>query len=170
MILTFGVWAMRKNPDVVNERGKVAANTKSWDKVLMTLYTIVLFGVFIVAGLDAGCFGWSVIPIALQVVGFVGLGSATALTYWAMATNTFLSTVVRIQDDRGHYVITTGPYRYVRHPMYSALLIMWPGIALALGSWWALIPAAVIDIIFVLRTALEDRTLQAELPGYAEYA
>jgi protein-S-isoprenylcysteine O-methyltransferase Ste14 len=87
-----------------------------------------------------------------------------------MAVNPFLSTVVRIQDDRGHYVVMTGPYRYVRHPMYSAIFIMWPGIALALGSWWALIPAAVIDIIFVIRTALEDRTLQAELPGYAEYA
>jgi protein-S-isoprenylcysteine O-methyltransferase Ste14 len=87
-----------------------------------------------------------------------------------MATNPFLSTIVRIQDDRGHYVVTTGPYQYVRHPMYAMILLMWPGIALEMGSWWALIPAAVIVIVFVIRTALEDRTLRAELPGYVEYA
>ena len=109
-------------------------------------------------------------PLGVQVIGYVALLLAMAVTYWAMAANPFLSTVVRIQDDRGHYVVTSGPYRYVRHPMYSAILVMWPGIALELGSWWALIPAAMIVIVFVIRTALEDRTLQAELPGYAEYA
>jgi protein-S-isoprenylcysteine O-methyltransferase Ste14 len=92
-----------------------------------------------------------------------------AVTYWAMAVNPFLSTIVRIQDDRGHFVVTSGPYRYVRHPMYAMILLMWPGIALELGSWWALIPAVVIAIVFVIRTTLEDRTLQAELPGYAAY-
>lgn len=169
VILTLGMWAMRKNPEVVNERGKME-NIKSWDKTLMTIYTVMLFVLFAVAGLDAGRFGWSVMPIALHVVGFVALAFAMAVTYWAMATNPFLSTIVRIQDDRGHYVITSGPYQYVRHPMYAAIFIMWPGIALQLGSWWALIPAAVIVIVFVIRTALEDRTLQAELPGYTAYA
>lgn len=168
VILTLGVWAIRKNPEVINERGKME-NIKSWDKTLMIIYTVMLFVLFGVAGLDAGRFGWSVMPIALQVVGFIALAFAMAVTYWAMATNPFLSTVVRIQDDRGHYVVTSGPYRYVRHPMYSAILIMYPGIALELGSWWALIPAAVIVIVFVIRTALEDRTLQAELPGYVDY-
>jgi protein-S-isoprenylcysteine O-methyltransferase Ste14 len=169
VILTLGVWAIRKNPEVVNERGKME-NMKSWDKTLMTIYTVMIFVVFAVAGLDAGRFGWSVMPIALQVVGFVALILAMAVTYWAMATNPFLSTIVRIQDDRGHYVITTGPYRYVRHPMYAMMFFMYPGIALELGSWRALIPATVIVIVFVIRTALEDQTLQAELPGYAEYA
>jgi protein-S-isoprenylcysteine O-methyltransferase Ste14 len=169
VILTLGVWAMRKNPEAVNERGKME-NMKSWDKTLMTIYTVMLFVLFAVAGLDAGRFGWSVMPIALQIVGFVGLILAMAVTYWAMATNPFLSTIVRIQDDRGHYVVTSGPYQYVRHPMYAAIFLMWPGIALQLGSWWALIPAAVIVIVFVIRTALEDRTLQAELPGYTAYA
>jgi protein-S-isoprenylcysteine O-methyltransferase Ste14 len=103
-------------------------------------------------------------------MGVIGLVLAMAVTYWAMASNPFLSTIVRIQDDRGHYVVTSGPYRYVRHPMYAAIFLMWPGIALELGSWWALIPAAVIVIVFVIRTALEDRMLQAELPGYVEYA
>jgi protein-S-isoprenylcysteine O-methyltransferase Ste14 len=169
VILTLGVWAMRKHPDVVNERGKLE-NIKSWDKTLMIIYTVMLFVLFAVAGLDAGRFGWSVMPIALQVVGFVALAFALAVTYWAMATNPFLSTIVRIQDDRGHYVVTSGPYRYVRHPMYAMMFFMWPGIALGLGSWWALIPAAVIVIVFVIRTVLEDRTLQAELPGYIAYA
>jgi len=123
-----------------------------------------------VAGLDAGRFGWSVMPIAVQVAGYIALLFAMAVTYWAMAVNPFLSTIVRIQDDRGQYAVTSGPYRYVRHPMYAMILLMYPGIALLLGSWWALIPAAVIAIVFVIRTALEDQTLQAELPGYAEYA
>src|SRR5512139_3760117 len=169
VILTLGVWAIRRNPEVVNERGKMQ-NIKSWDKTLMTIYTVMLFVLFAVAGLDAGRFGWSAMPIALQVVGFVALIFAMAVTYWAMATNPFLSTIVRIQDDRGHYVVTSGPYRYVRHPMYAMMFCMWPGIALELGSWWALLPAAVIVIVFVIRTALEDRTLQAELPGYTAYA
>jgi len=169
VIQTLGVWAMRKNPEVVNERGKMQ-NIKSWDKTLMIIYTVMLFVVFAVAGLDAGRFGWSAMPIALQVVGFVALAFAMAVTYWAMATNPFLSTIVRIQDDRGHYVVTSGPYRYVRHPMYAMMFLMWPGIALELGSWWALLPAAVIVMVFVIRTALEDRTLQAELTGYTAYA
>ncbi len=169
VILTLGVWAIRKNPEVVNERGKME-NIKLWDKVLMTIYTVMLFVLFAVAGLDAGRFGWSVMPIALQVVGLAALVLAMAVTYWAMAINPFLSTIVRIQDDRGHYVVTSGPYRYVRHPMYAMMFLMWPGIALELGSWWALIPAAVIVIVFVIRTALEDRTLQAGLPGYTAYA
>jgi protein-S-isoprenylcysteine O-methyltransferase Ste14 len=169
VILTVGVWVTRKHPDVVNERGKIAHNARSWDKILMTIYTVMILVLFAVAGLDAGRFGWSVMPIAVQIAGYVALLLAMVVTYWAMAVNPFLSTVVRIQDDRGHYVVTVGPYQYVRHPMYSAIFIMWPGIALALGSWWALIPAAVIVIVFVIRTALEDKTLQAGLPGYVEY-
>jgi protein-S-isoprenylcysteine O-methyltransferase Ste14 len=168
-ILTLGVWAMRQNPAVVNERGKTQ-NMKAWDKILMTLYSVMIFVLLAVAGLDVGRFGWSMMPIAVQIAGYVALLMAMAVTYWAMAVNPFLSTVVRIQDDRGHYAVASGPYRYVRHPMYAMMFFMYSGIALELGSWWALIPAAVIVVIFVIRTALEDRTLQAELPGYAEYA
>lgn len=170
IVLTMGVWVARKHPDVINERGKIARNAKSWDKVLMTIYTVMLFVLFGVAGFDAGRYGWSTMPLVVQVVGYGGFLLASAVTYWAMAVNPFLSTIVRIQDDRGQYAVTTGPYRYVRHPMYAMMFLMWPGIALELGSWWALIPAAVIVIVFVIRTALEDKTLQAGLPGYAEYA
>jgi protein-S-isoprenylcysteine O-methyltransferase Ste14 len=170
VILTLGVWVTRKHPDVVNERGKIAHDAKSWDKVLMTIYSVMILVLLGVAGLDAGRHGWSVMPIAVQVAGYSALLFAMVVTYWAMAVNPFLSTIVRIQDDRGQYAITTGPYRYVRHPMYAMILLMYPGIALELGSWWALLPAAVIGIVFVIRTALEDKTLQAGLPGYAEYA
>jgi protein-S-isoprenylcysteine O-methyltransferase Ste14 len=170
VILTAGVWAARKHPDVINERGKIAHGAKAWDKVLMTIYTVMLIALFAVAGLDAGRYGWSTMPLAAQIVGSVAFLLATLVTYWAMAANPFLATIVRIQADRGHYVVTTGPYRYVRHPMYAMMFLMWPGIALALGSWWALIPAAVIIVVFVIRTVLEDQTLQAGLPGYAAYA
>jgi protein-S-isoprenylcysteine O-methyltransferase Ste14 len=87
-----------------------------------------------------------------------------------MATNAFLSTRVRIQEDRGHRVVTTGPYRMVRHPMYAATIIGFAGVSLLLGSWWAFVPGAVCTVLFIIRTALEDRTLQAELPGYKDYA
>ena len=123
VVLTLGVWVIRKSPDVVNERGKIAHDAKSWDKVLMTIYSVMLLAVFAVAGLDAGRFGWSVMPIALQVVGFIALIFSMAVTYWAMAVNPFLATIVRIQDDRGHYVVTSGPYRYVRHPMYAVIFL-----------------------------------------------
>lgn len=170
VILTVGVWVARRHPDMINERGKIARGARTWDKVLMTIYTVMLLMLFGVAGLDAGRYDWSTMPPGVQVVGYGGFLLALAVTYWAMAVNPFLATIVRIQDDRGHYVVTAGPYRYVRHPMYAAMVLMWPGIALELGSWWALIPAVAIVIVFVIRTALEDRTLQSELPGYAEYA
>lgn len=170
MIFTVGSWVARKHPDVVNERGKIARHARSWDKVLLTIYTVMLFVLLGVAGLDAGRYGWSTLPLVVQIAGYGGFLLAMAVTYWAMASNPFLATIVRIQGDRGQYVVTTGPYRYVRHPMYAAILIMWPGVALLLGSWWALVPAVVIVVVFVIRTAREDKTLQAELPGYADYA
>jgi len=94
----------------------------------------------------------------------------STITIALFAVNTFFSRVVRIQAGRGHRVVTTGPYRYVRHPGYAANVLAWPGTALALGSWWAMLPAVGIVLVYILRTALEDRTLHEELPGYAKYA
>jgi protein-S-isoprenylcysteine O-methyltransferase Ste14 len=170
-VLTLGLWVTRKNPDLINERGRMAANVKGWDKVLMSLYTLMLVVLYVVAGLDAGRYGWSSMPVAVQALGFVSVFVAMALTYWVMLSNPFLSSFVRIQDDRGHQVASTGPYQYVRHPMYVGVVLLFGvGTPLLLGSWWALVPGAIITAIFVVRTALEDRTLRAELPGYAEYA
>ncbi len=168
-VLTVGVWVARQHPDVINERGKIARGAKPWDKVLMTIYTVMLFVLLGVAGLDERS-GGSTMPLMLHLLGYGAFLAATAVTYWAMAVNPFLATVVRIQDDRGQYVVTQGPYRYVRHPMYAMMFLMWPGVALQLGSWWALLPAGIIIVVFVIRTALEDKLLQAELPGYVDYA
>jgi len=137
---------------------------------VMILYTLTMFVLCIVAGLDAVRFGWTTMHVSVQVVGVVGLLLSMAVTYWAMLSNPFLSTAVRIQEERGHQVVSTGPYRWVRHPMYVGVILLWPSTALILGSWWAVIPGLIISMIIVVRTALEDRMLQAELPGYADYA
>jgi protein-S-isoprenylcysteine O-methyltransferase Ste14 len=108
--------------------------------------------------------------LAVEIVGWIGLLLAMGLVAWVAINNAYLSAVVRIQDDRGQQVVTTGPYRYVRHPMYAADLFFFWGIPLLLGSWWALVPSLLIVVVMIIRTALEDKTLQAELPGYKEYA
>ncbi len=170
IVATIGLYVARRNPDLINERGRIGQSAENWDKVLMSFYTLMLFVLLVVAGLDAVRFGWTTMHVAVQAIGVVGLFLSMGITYWAMLSNPFLSTVVRIQDDRGHQVAATGPYRLVRHPMYVGVILLWLSTALILGSWWALVPALIIAVIFIARTALEDRMLQAELPGYAEYA
>jgi protein-S-isoprenylcysteine O-methyltransferase Ste14 len=123
-----------------------------------------------VAGLDHR-FVWSpVFPLWLIVLGFILTSLGYAFGVWAFVENRFFSSVVRIQTDRGHVVCDSGPYRLVRHPGYAGTILALLGIVLALGSVWTLIPAAVALIIAVVRTALEDQTLQEELPGYRDYA
>lgn len=163
-----GLWSLKHNPEVINERGRMGANAKSWDKVIGLVYMVLLFAIYILAGLDAR-YGWSAAPLWVEVVGGVALALSLALTFWVMTANTFLSTFVRIQDERGHTTVTGGPYRIVRHPMYAGILLMSLGMPLLLGSWWALLPGALNIGLFVVRTTLEDRTLQAELPGYKDY-
>jgi protein-S-isoprenylcysteine O-methyltransferase Ste14 len=167
-ILVNGLWSLRHNPDVINERGRGGKNAKGWDKVIGVIYMIFLLGIFSLAGLDAR-FAWSAVPLWVKVLGGVAFAISLAITFWAMMTNTFLSTFVRIQDERGHTTVTGGPYRFVRHPMYVGILFMSLGMPLLLGSWWAVIPGALNIILFFIRTSLEDKTLQAELPGYIEY-
>jgi protein-S-isoprenylcysteine O-methyltransferase Ste14 len=128
------------------------------------------FPLVIVAGLDHR-FGWSpVFPLWLIVLGIFLIALGYAFSVWAFVENRFFSSVVRIQTDRGHVVCDSGPYRIVRHPGYAGNILPLLGIVLALSSLWTLIPAAVALVIAVIRTALEDRTLQDELPGYKEYA
>lgn len=168
IILT--LWMRRRDPALMEERSRKAENVKPWDKAIMGVYTVLLFGMLVVAGLDAGRFGLSDMPVALRVLSWLGLLAAFTLGWWVMASNPFLSRMVRIQDERGHVVVTTGPYNYVRHPMYVGTITFVICVPLVLGSYWALIPALLIDILFVVRTAMEDRTLMEELPGYREYA
>lgn len=164
------VWGFRNAPDVLKERGRIASNVKSWDKFINAVYAILLIVLLITAGLDAGRYGWSNMPRTLQVIGILGLILAGGVIWWTMAENAYLSRWARIQDDRGQKVVTSGPYRYIRHPMYASIILLVICIALELGSWWALIPSGLIGVLFVLRTALEDRMLHEELAGYREYA
>lgn len=146
-----------------------AENVKRWDQVIMAIYSVILLVLLVVASLDAGRMGWSQVPLVVRVLGWLGLGVALVLIWRVMAENTYLSERVRIQEERGHQVVTTGPYQYVRHPMYVGIIIAMLSVPLALGSWWALIPAVSIVALFIVRTALEDYTLYEELPGYQEY-
>jgi len=166
------IWAERRHPGLMAERQNIENihNAKAWDRVLAPLMAVSIgFPMVIVAGLDHR-YNWSSeFPLWLIVIGFILISLGYAFAAWALAENRFFSSVVRIQTDRGHVVCDSGPYRFVRHPGYAGNIPPLFGIVLALGSVWTLIPAAVALIIMVIRTVLEDQTLQEELPGYRDY-
>ena len=177
LILAAGIggrmWAEQRHPGLTAERQNIdnIQNAKAWDKVLAPLMAVSIgYPIVIVAGLDHR-YNWSPeFPLWLIVIGFILISLGYAFAAWALAENRFFSSVVRIQADRGHVVCDSGPYRFVRHPGYAGNIFPLFGIVLALGSVWTLIPAAVASIITVIRTVLEDQTLQEELPGYRDYA
>jgi protein-S-isoprenylcysteine O-methyltransferase Ste14 len=166
----FAEW---RHPGLTAERQSTESiqEAKAWDKVLAPLMALSIgYPLMIVAGLDHR-FGWSpVFPLWLNVLGIFLIALGYAFAAWAFAENRFFSSVVRIQADRGHAVCDSGPYRIVRHPGYAGNILPLLGIVLALSSLWTIIPAVVALVIAVIRTALEDQTLQEELPGYQEYA
>lgn len=164
------IWMKKKAPGLLKERMSKKKDVKSWDKKIITTYTLLLMALLVVPGLDAVRFRWSEVPFIIKALGFIGYIPAMGFAFWAMKENAYLSDVVRIQDDRGHSVCTTGPYRYVRHPMYVGVILIMLCLPLSLGSLYAFIPASIIVVLFILRTSLEDKTLQEELPGYKEYA
>ena len=126
--------------------------------------------IWIVAGLNKR-FSWPPdVPCTLQIISIAGIVFGYALGTWAMVTNAYFSAVVRIQKDRGHKVVTDGPYRFVRHPAYSGGLVSSLAIPLMLDSYWALVPAGIMLVFLVLRTKTEDKMLMDELPGYKEFA
>ncbi len=159
----------QKNPELLIARSHLHKGTKRWDKILLSFLFPVLISVFVVAALDDGRFHWSFVPWWLSLLGyllcFIGFGIGIS----AGKVNKFAEPTVRIQTDRGHKLVDSGPYRIVRHPGYVGGILMFFGIALALGSLWALIPVFVLFILLLIRTELEDRTLQRELQGYREY-
>ncbi|MBN2502431.1 MAG: isoprenylcysteine carboxylmethyltransferase family protein [Anaerolineales bacterium] len=171
LLIYFSVWTTLNDPEMIAERKlKAAEQGKGWDQIIVGLHGVVMFGAFILAALDAGRFQWSHVPRWLQAFALVLLALSGALVLWVMRSNTFLSRTVRVQEERGHQVITTGPYHYVRHPMYVGVIVMMTCLPIFLGSWWALIPGGIDALIFIYRTGREDQTLQAELPGYDKYA
>lgn len=166
------IWMKKNDPELLRERmtAKKKKNVKGWDRVIISSYTLMIFALFVLTGLDAVRFHWSQVPPVIKVIGFSGIILAMGIFTWVMKENTYLSEMVRIQEERGHQVCTTGPYRYVRHPMYVGVIIFLCCYPLALGSLYSFIPAFISIILFIFRTALEDKTLQNELPGYKEYA
>ncbi|MBA7594450.1 hypothetical protein ES703_01392 [subsurface metagenome] len=158
-------------PGLAHERAKAKEGTKTWDKILLSIYFILgLIVMPALAGLDVGRFCWTLLPAYFVVIGIAVYVFAFALTLWAMLSNPFFESTVRIQKDRDQKVISTGPYRFVRHPGYVGMLIGSLHLPFVIGSMYALIPAGVMIILAITRTYLEDKTLQEELNGYKEYA
>ncbi len=168
--LLYIYWGTFKDPEQLQERSHQSENIKKWDKVILGIYTVLLPTVFVVAGFDAVRFGWSHVSLVVQIFGWVGLFITASLVFWTVTTNTYLSRYVRIQDDRGQSVVIVGPYRFIRHPMYLGVILLFLSLGPALGSLYTLIPGIIIDILFIIRTAKEDKTLHEELGGYPDYA
>jgi protein-S-isoprenylcysteine O-methyltransferase Ste14 len=168
--LAITAWLARHNPALLKERARLhTSDQQGWDKFLFPL--LLLFSVAWLSFLsfDAVRLHWSPVPVWLQGVGAIALIGSFALLFLTFRENSYLSPVVRIQDDRGHRVVTTGPYHYVRHPMYAAILIFVVGTSLLLGAWLGLLVGGLFVVTLARRATLEERALRAHLPGYAAY-
>ncbi len=162
----------RKHPDLIAERARFmqAKDTKPWDKVLAPLLGLGSILILVAAGLDR-FYGWSsAFSTGVNIIALAGIVIGYGFSSWALVENRFFSGTVRIQTERGHHVISTGPYRIMRHPGYAGGLLGYIFIPLLFNSVWAFVPTILLMIVMVTRTALEDKTLQAELPGYREFA
>jgi len=157
--------------ELLKERSKPGEGTKTWDKAILGLSFMVTISMYIIAGLDSGRFYWSPdFHWSICLLGIILTASGQLLFLVAQKQNRFFSSTVRIQTDREHVVCDTGLYKTVRHPAYLGSIIQAAGFPLLFGSLWSIIPVGVLIILFVIRTALEDRTLQNELKGYREYS
>jgi protein-S-isoprenylcysteine O-methyltransferase Ste14 len=173
LVVIFGLSALllaRVNPMIYRARSRFQPGTKTWDLILLAVLFPAIITEIPIATLDAGRMGWSDVPLWIVLVGYALLIGGIAVTTWSQAVNPFFEPGVRIQRERAQRVITSGPYKFVRHPGYAAAIAMFVGIPLALASWWGLLPAGLAIALLVVRTGLEDHLLQAELSGYCEYA
>jgi protein-S-isoprenylcysteine O-methyltransferase Ste14 len=160
-----------RSPELLIERSRRHEDIKSWDKIVMPLAAGLLPLIsWIIAGFNQR-WDWNP-PLSpgWQLVGLLLTVGGHGIVAWAMGANAFFSPIMRIQEDRGHQVAKGGPYQLIRHPGYLGAIIFSLGIPLLLGSWWALIPGTMSALLYIVRTGLEDQTLQEELPGYREYA
>ncbi len=162
-----------KSPDMARERSEAGRkeDVKSWDRFLMPVTALVgPFVAWIVAGLDER-FGWTPdLPDGIQIAALLVIFLGSNVGTWAMLTNRFFSSQVRIQRDRGQTVVSSGPYRFVRHPGYAGGVLSWIAGPIFFSSYWVVIPTVIVIALMVVRTALEDHMLLEELPGYKEYA
>jgi protein-S-isoprenylcysteine O-methyltransferase Ste14 len=164
--------AARRNPDLLAERSRFLQHedAKPWDKTLAPLVGLGGALIPLVAGLDAR-FGWSAgFSLPIELVALAVLVGGYALASYALIENAYFSGMVRLQTDRGQHVISSGPYRWVRHPGYAGALLAYLATPFLLDSAWTLLPALFLTVVLIVRTRLEDQTLQAELPGYGDYA
>ncbi len=161
---------LRFNPHLMAERLTPPKGAKSWDRAILSILRLTQLVRYVLAGLDQRN-GWTGgFPLAAQMAGLGLCVLGNVLLVWAMLSNRFFSQIVRIQSDRGHAVAIGGPYRYVRHPAYVGMILFELAMSTLLASWWALVAGGLCASLLVLRTGLEDRTLQAELGGYVDYA
>jgi protein-S-isoprenylcysteine O-methyltransferase Ste14 len=141
------------------------------DKALIYWGKLLMLATLLIAGWDVGRYHWSdTVPLGLQIVSLVGFSLGIGVMTWAMVVNRFFSSVVRLQKDRGHHLVTSGPYSVVRHPGYAGGVVSVPLFGLAVGSWLAALPMLAFSLLMLRRTVIEDRFLQENLEGYAEYA
>ena len=171
VLTAMGLIIQRYNPELMAERARWRRkDAKPFDKIFMAVYLPLVLLQPAVAGFDAVRFRWSAMPFAFVYVGAVLFIVSSVLLTWAMVVNPYAETSVRIQNDRGHQVITSGPYHFVRHPMYVGIVVMSLANPLIWGSVWTLAMSGFLVLLFIWRTALEDQTLRRELPGYEEFA
>jgi protein-S-isoprenylcysteine O-methyltransferase Ste14 len=165
-----GLLVVPHSADLLDERTHMRAGIKAWDKPIGLFLTFGPLLLFVVCGLDQR-YGWTPpLEAKVQVAGLALCALGQGLVVWALAANRFFSRFVRIQAERGHQVVSSGPYRFVRHPGYVGGMIVMLGSTLALASLWALLLSLPLLLLTIIRTALEDRTLHKELDGYAAYA
>ncbi len=172
LAFAMGAWLVRHDPQLLAERMAPLhqRGQKRWDKILISAAALLWLAWLAFMPLDAVRFGWSHVPAWVQGLGVLCLLLMAYLVYVTFRENTFAAPVVKIQKERGHKVVTTGPYRYVRHPMYAGAIFFFLGTPLLLGSWYGLALAPFMMAVLAVRAVMEERTLAAELEGYAEYA
>jgi protein-S-isoprenylcysteine O-methyltransferase Ste14 len=170
-VIGLTVWLLRYNPSLLTERmtGIGKSDQKTWDKVFFVLLNVLFIAWLVVMPLDAVRFHWSSMAEALQIVGALALLMSFYFFYRTFKENAYLSPAVRIQSDRGQHVVTTGPYHYVRHPMYAAATIFLVSTSLLLGSWLGALAALALILAIAFRATREEQTLSQELPGYTDY-
>jgi protein-S-isoprenylcysteine O-methyltransferase Ste14 len=164
------IWLWRVNPEIFAARSKIQAGTKGWDRILTPVLVLCWLAILPVSALDDGRFHWSALPDSIVILGHVMFAAGFLAFAWASSVNRHFEATVRIQTDREHKVIDTGPYAFVRHPGYIFAIVMVIGMPLAMGSLYGLIPAGLLAVCVLIRTLAEDATLKAELPGYRDYA
>ena len=173
-VVTTIIFLSHHDPALLAERMKfvpVQKGQMNWDKILMSLFFFAGIGLYIIPGFDVVRYEWSKpLPLWMEVLAMILHLPCFLFIGWVMRENTYLLVVVKIDDERGHQVITTGPYALIRHPMYSAVIVLLFAVPIALGSRFGLIPAALLVFLIIVRTYFEDRTLHTELSGYKEYA